>query len=851
MFDIKDFLKPYRVEADEKAEVQCTLTSLEGGSWSLSSISNRRSLFEYLAKTGNELRGNKPRYLSEVFPPTGVFRPVLDIDAPDEYVLNGEKKLIIEGAAKGVLREWFNMPTEFKIESSWVSNNMRPNRAKLYIHNLNITKAIYQRWVLTLRKRLSQTLDLKDEAIDIASGNRLIYSYKPNPKPKVEGRDDIYIPTTPNTAKGYYAPEGSEITPELFERYSIFPSEDRATMTFGLRADVEQCWEKEESRKKQNRQSEREWAILTDEQAREILDNLGDEFCDNFYQWKTICMAMCNLGVSQDIVCQWSMRSSKWDDSASESIDRWWSDYDPETPYGGANKFGTHTLRRFLRSALGREKADELELEIKLADVRYEDFILKDDEGMGRLARKLLGSTLKVTFEQGDPQYAFNWNEDEKLWVPLNHAQTMTLVITHTLIPIVVDVIKRKREELKKTEDEEDEDEKTRKKKKTVCDALEKRYGVLLKNAGQTACFNTVSRHLSETSFKQKLDRIESLWMPLRDGTVYNIQTQELRPRVMTDYYSKHINAKIVSDTSEAEAYCREVFSDGWKRAVKIFGYCWTPNNQLKLMFICIGERNSGKTKFLKLTIRLMGTRHKAMKDRAIMKGNQAAHNDELLHAIKNTTLATFTEAKEEHHFDESILKAVTGGDLIGVRACGGNTENIECNTKLMVSTNTQPKISSDPATLARLCYLFFPNHFDETNIEEKTKMEKREQDQEFYDQLFTVQMRGAADYYASGKIDDDKKAREEYLGQNPAEGWLCDACVIETDARFPVTYALDKFKSWVRINGSQIMMSDSEFRDFMKKRFGEPRNLRVSGAQTRCYVGLRERTSRDDEQKE
>jgi len=455
-------------------------------------------------------------------------------------------------------------------------------------------------------------------------------------------------------------------------------------------------------------------------------------------------------------------------------------------------------------------------LKDKESDI-LEQMGLDSDESAANSAFELLGDFLKITWSPraSGNEFGYMWNQTTLLWEKSSKEKICASIMFAL----------RKYANSKLCSDE------------FVNSCIDKALKKLNSSGGQKSIFTVCIAKFQDTDFPTMVDLVNSDWLPLRGGIAYNMRTKEQRVRTPSDLYSKELSCTIVPDISRAVSYMEELFNGDYKRANKIVGYCWTPLNNLKKFILAIGENDTGKSTLWTMTTTNMGARHKTMDDKVIFEGKKAVHSDEMLFALNNTTLSTCNETSEKHTLNEAVLKQIVGNDSIAVRACGGVTQEIRCYTKVIVNTNNQPITSSDPTFLVKILYLRFPHKFVD-NSENRNKVNALKQDKDFLDQLFSLQMEGAFEYYNDPSIDDDTFARDEYLGEDPISQWIDTMCEVG-DHHIPVQHALASFKEWIKKNDSNIKVTDISFKKAMQARF-KKKSHRICGTVTCCYFGLR-----------
>ncbi len=576
---------------------------------------------------------------------------------------------------------------------------------------------------------------------------------------------------------------------------------------------------------------------ITDEQEELIL-----EYCDpdsSWKIWKELIQAMFNLGISKEQIIKWCMKSKKWNEHS-----------DLKTLEFYERGIGKRNIKYIYKWLKDNEKEDICE---QLKDIRKQvrkktsskksDLnLFNTDDDTAKTAFSLLEGKIKVHEEKGKSEY-FAWNDIEKLW-KVSTQRTVRRIVSNALINMANTIINN-------IEERQDE--------KESIEYLEQSLRKFKSTGGIRSIFELCIDLFTDLEFKAKLNPIND-WLPLRGGNIYNMQTKELRERTHLDLYSRELTCNLTNDISEGIQYMIELFGESdWKRANKIFGYFWVPQNDGKKLFILIGEPDTGKSTMINFIHYNLGHRFKPLSKRVIVNTkNQSCHDEELKYAITGTTFTCASETSKEEDINEALVKKLTGNDATDVRGCGREMTDIENFAKIAIMTNNQPKVSLDQGLQNRLLYLNFPNHFERTNKNIK-KIKLLSTNQKFLDSLFSLQMIGAFEYYTNSVIEDDVKTRNKYL-KNSVEVWLEE----ETDKlnkddpeykkkkfyfRIPTQIAWDNFQTYIKGKDFNVVIkTKSDFIKQMEKygyaernvKFGPKITEKKIRSQTRCFCDLK-----------
>lgn len=604
-----------------------------------------------------------------------------------------------------------------------------------------------------------------------------------------------------------------------------------------------------------------------------VMSNLSSDV--DRKEWYLLMCAFKNMGASIGMIRDWSKSSGKYDDEAENEIEKLeYETFPTHLPYvlfQLKENLSEDEYKKIVKvfytpneeelpvpSLLGKKSPKKGKEEVKEIDLEKTKMVLaslQTDDDISTYCAKMFRKNVKITSLRSNSTtpFGFMWNDKTKLWEPKERDMIQYFMLNNlkSKFENTENVIGKELKEAWLGASARDK----RDSKEFDIPRLYHKFMKMIKSAhGQQSIFRLTYPKLYDEEFYEKIDPMDSIWLPLKNGKKYNMKTKELVDRDRKDLFSQEIERNIVENIDNATAYMSELFGEGakWKRANKIVGYLWTNMNNLKMIFIFIGDRDTGKSTFLRLLNKLMGLFFKPLDDKAIMEGRQqSVHNDELAYALKRSFVAVCNETKADQKINEKVAKQICGNDMIALRTCGGNTECIYPRTKIIIAGNIHPTISGDDTFHEKLMHLVFPHSFKATK-ENKEKVAAMEKDEEFLDQLFTLQMLGAYEYYQEPNIEKDNEGREKFIEKNPIERWLEERCEYDEKYRYPTEQAWRDFCDWNNLNRDESYdVSAVHFKKILQGKF-KKEVATVQRKRGACYWGLRMKTaSRNDDEDE
>ena len=251
-----------------------------------------------------------------------------------------------------------------------------------------------------------------------------------------------------------------------------------------------------------------------------------------------------------------------------------------------------------------------------------------------------------------------------------------------------------------------------------------------------------------------KLDKSKGLF-PIRNGEVIDLKTCERRARTKDDYFTRTTNRQYRPTPAEnfVREYFKEILLTLSEKYVDmllfVIGYSLTGENNMKLFFLLLGAKDSGKSLFLQILKAIFETFAGAVNDKVFKQSRtESVHNTEAFELIEKR-LAFVSELEEKESFNEQLMKKISGGDDINIRGCGSDKNiTVHFDSILMLALNEIPKFN-ESAFAGRMRVISFKNKFRD-NIARKAEILSH------IDDFFSVACQFAKKYYEAGMKFDD-----------------------------------------------------------------------------------------------
>ena len=445
------------------------------------------------------------------------------------------------------------------------------------------------------------------------------------------------------------------------------------------------------------------------------------------------------------------------------------------------------------------------------------DSCLRADSGdldFARLFYKRRKETVKIVNKKNCKFY--HWHPTKLLWfLEDDGGNTLKRLVSEELLPLVDAARHEVLEKMAVTTDKADHDALT-KQMKLIISTVKK-----LKTDKQLgAIVSQIKTFDIDENFRKLINRQPDV-VPISGGMLVNLRTGEQRLRVDTDLFSFELNVKYnpEADFTKVEKFFSEICC-GSKDMVdyhkRLWGYCLTGETDDRGIHILWGEGKNGKSTLTNILGRILGEDDKffgCFQQQALKKASKDGKTQDHLEPLISSRLCQLPESEEGEYLNESIIKTITGNDMLSLRLIYDKQISIRTQAKCIMPTNHRPVINiDDDAILARIKFIPFGAKFitgDEQDLtdEEKIKANKNKdyikdiQTNEI-DNFFSWFVKGAVEWYGGNKLHptlemtQDKKS---YISeQDVVREFIYDNYDIKTEEEYNLIQPSEKQKEWL-----------------------------------------------------
>ena len=339
---------------------------------------------------------------------------------------------------------------------------------------------------------------------------------------------------------------------------------------------------------------------------------------------------------------------------------------------------------------------------------------------------------------------------------------------------------------------------------------------------------------------------IKETWIQFKDKIV-DIQTGE-RFDATPEYFVTNpipweLHESNIEETPNMDRIFEEwVGKDHVKTLYQILAYCLLTDYPIHRIFCFIGEGLNGKSKFLEILRTFTGSKNTCCTELDVLLNSRFE-----VTRLHKKLICQMGETNFNEMSKTSILKKLSGGDLIGFEYKRADLFEEKNYAKIIISTNNLPTTTDKTAGFYRRWMIIdFPNRFDEK------KDILRDIPQSEYNSLALKSCKILKDlldkreFHLEGSIEDRKKKYEDH--SDPVEKFLKEFTEESFDGHIWKGDFEKKLNQWCKENRFREM-SEVAIGKKMKDKNIEQRLLPadwLGGKQCRAWVGIQFRTNNE-----
>ena len=319
-------------------------------------------------------------------------------------------------------------------------------------------------------------------------------------------------------------------------------------------------------------------------------------------------------------------------------------------------------------------------------------------------------------------------------------------------------------------------------------------------------------------------------------GGVVELRTGKMRAAAREDYCTKMTTVAPGGDCPLWRKFLSEITGDDKPLQAylqRMMGYALTGSTEEHALFFLYGTGANGKSVFLETLFSIMGDYARVVPMEALIDKRNEQHSTDVA-GLVGARLAAANEVEEGTRWNESKIKALTGGDMVTARFMRQDFFDFKPQFKLIVRGNHRPSVRSVDEGMKRRMNLIpfnvtIPKQKRDSKLPEKLRAE--------WGGILQWMIEGCLEWQRIGLRPPKivTAATEDYLSAEDTLGrWLDERCVL---GRTKQQGSSDLFQDWRRWAeaSSEYVVPQRRFSQNLETRGFIP----VKSHGRMCFVGL------------
>jgi putative DNA primase/helicase len=309
-------------------------------------------------------------------------------------------------------------------------------------------------------------------------------------------------------------------------------------------------------------------------------------------------------------------------------------------------------------------------------------------------------------------------------------------------------------------------------------------------------------------------------WLLATPSGVVDLRTGKLRP-ARPEYHMTKITAVAPDGSCPTWLAFLHKSLEGDTELIAFLqrglGYTLTGITRAHAMFFLFGPGGAGKGTFINTIARILGDYAKTAPIETFLAKQHESHSTDLA-GLQAARLVDSQEVPQGRFWDETKLKALTGGDRISARFMRGDFFEYFPQFKLWVSGNHKPRLKSVGEEIRRRMNIIpfaksIPNHERDQTLPEKLRAE--------WGGVLSWMIEGCLAWQRDGLQPPAKvvAATDSYLmAEDILAAWLDECCVVEPNAWAPRDALFSSWSVWT-MRGNETTGSKRRFFEALRDR--------------------------------
>ncbi len=271
----------------------------------------------------------------------------------------------------------------------------------------------------------------------------------------------------------------------------------------------------------------------------------------------------------------------------------------------------------------------------------------------------------------------------------------------------------------------------------------------------------------------------------------------------------------------------------------RVIGYSLTGDTKEQELYILFGEGANGKSTFINTIMAMLGDYAlQTSPETLLVRSNDSANND--VARLQGARLVSAAEIDAGRRLSESLVKQITGGDVVTARRLYQEYFEFVPQAKIFLSTNHKPEIRGvDEGIWRRIRIIPF-----------EVSIPAEKQNKDLSDQL-KFELPGILNWAVEGCLEWQEHglmtpegildASCSYRGEMDRLGPFLETCEISDDAKCSAKELIDSYRQWASLQGETPVSAPELLKLMQAKGFQRTRTRNA-----RFWKGIRPSQSSD-----
>lgn len=427
----------------------------------------------------------------------------------------------------------------------------------------------------------------------------------------------------------------------------------------------------------------------------------------------------------------------------------------------------------------------------------------------------------------------FKWNVTDKVfmfWTGKCWIKDIGEIIIRKYANEFINILKSEKKQLMQELKNIDENA-NEKELKEIIEASQKNINRVSNSSGKDAMIKELKalNDIAIESSKFDMDK----YLLNTDSGIVNLKTCEIIPFDSNLLQSKSTNIKVSYDDPQLWIkFLKDIFFRGEDKEKetqeiieciqKCIGYTLCGSTREQIMFLLYGNGSNGKSTFTEVIGKIMGDYGDSISSDILIQ--QRTPNNSAIYSLAKLQGKRYLETGETEEgakLAESLVKRITGGDLITAQFKFGNEFSYKPNFKLWMSTNNKPIIRGTDLGIWRR---IFPFPFLRSFTEKEKNKDLPEQLEQELPMILGWAIKGFQQYQKDGGIDMPECLKPEYkaykIKMDIITQFIEKNCTIIPNYHTKIQTLFKNYKDWAKDEADYVMKASKFEEEMVKKGF-------------------------------